>query len=346
MEVGNIVEKVDLLLGQHQTGSDRVHRRIAPALVKETAILVERLEVVEVSLGAEPSETANFKVGPLERDVSMRCLQIEMKKGNAYKVAFVVGLAAVVAEEAHGVALGNVLWVVLDKLLDAIPESGDGLDVLVQAKNEAVLLVVLVHEAEGVVVDVAEQLDAGLHTPVVVVVEHELLSEEETGLKSAHVAVADAVAIDDLFGSHVLAHLLGLLLVDVRRERPMLLGNQAVVRLARNQRGSNLFKRLIKRLVIEEYPVVVVSPVEAVLDLTDGLCNLPDVTIASQCNKRCVHAGSLCDASEVVESGVIRRHSQGELAWIDIVVDFRLRGLGLGCFVGGVVALVVSCSCL
>ena len=42
------------------------------------------------------------------------------------------------------------------KFLVAIPQSRDGLDVLVQTEDEAVLFLVVGHELEGVVVDVAE----------------------------------------------------------------------------------------------------------------------------------------------------------------------------------------------
>lgn len=38
---------------------------ITPTLVEESTILVKRLEVVYVGLGAEPVEVTNFKVGPL-----------------------------------------------------------------------------------------------------------------------------------------------------------------------------------------------------------------------------------------------------------------------------------------
>lgn len=181
-------------------------------------------------------------------------------------MALVVGLATIVTEESHGVALSNVLGVVLDELGNAVPEGRDSLEVLVKAEHEAVLLVVLVHEAERIVVDVAVELDARLDAPVVVVVHHEGLAEEEAGLKTAHVAVADTVTVDDLALSHVLANLFGLLLVDVRRERPVLGRNLAIVRLAGDKRGGNLLEGFIKRLVVEEDPVVVVAAVETVLD--------------------------------------------------------------------------------
>jgi len=42
-----------------------VNGSIAPALIEETAILIEGLKEVEIRLGTEPLEVADFEVGPL-----------------------------------------------------------------------------------------------------------------------------------------------------------------------------------------------------------------------------------------------------------------------------------------
>lgn len=64
--VGNVVEEVDFLLLEGEAGSDGVDGSIAPALVEETAVLVEGFEVVDVGGAAEPVEVADFEVGPLD----------------------------------------------------------------------------------------------------------------------------------------------------------------------------------------------------------------------------------------------------------------------------------------
>lgn len=248
-----------------------------------------------------------------------------------YKVALVVGLATIVTEEGHGVALGNVLRVVLHELGNAVPKSGDGLEILVKAEHEAVLLLVLVHVAEGVVVDVAVELDARLDTPVVVVVHHKGLAEKEAGLETAHVAVADAVTVDDLALSHVLANLLGLLLVDVGRERPVLGRNLAIVRLAGNKGGGDLLEGVVERLIVEEDPVVVVAAVEAVLDRADRLCNFPYIGVASQGDKGGIHARAATDTGQVVPPRVVRGHGQWVLGRIvvgAVALDGRLVIVG------------------
>ncbi len=48
MVVRDIVEKVDFLLLQEQTSSNRMDRCITPTLVEESSILVKTLEEVEI----------------------------------------------------------------------------------------------------------------------------------------------------------------------------------------------------------------------------------------------------------------------------------------------------------
>ena len=302
--VGNILEEVNLFLLEKKTSSNRVDRSITPSLVEETAVLVKRLEEIEVRLAAEPGQATNLKVGPLE-NVSFRSSKY-LKL--TYEMALVVVFTAIVTEEAHRVALSNVLGVVLHELLGASPESGNGVDVLVERKNETVLLVVLVHDAERIVVNVAEELDGRLNTPVVFVVHHELLSEEETGLESAHVTVADRVTVDDLALMHILTDLAGLLLVNPLGEGPVLLGNQTIVSLTRAERSGNFLELLIERLVVKENPVIVVSAVETILNLANGLGNFPNILVTGESDKSSVHTGAGSGALKVVPARVVGRH--------------------------------------
>ena len=47
-----------------------MHRRIAPPLVKETAILIQDVEEVKVGLRSQPIKVPNFKIRPLLTTVS------------------------------------------------------------------------------------------------------------------------------------------------------------------------------------------------------------------------------------------------------------------------------------
>lgn len=268
--VRDVVEEVELVLVKHQASSNRVNGSVAPSLVEETTGVVQRGKEVDVCVRAQPVEVADLKVGP--------------------EMAVVVRLTTVVTEELHRVVLDDVLREVLGEVLGGIPEGGDGLDIFVQAESEAVLLLVLGHELEGVVVDVAVELNAGLDAPVPLVVEHQRVAEEETGLVAAHVPVADGVTVDDLLLLHLLADLGGLVLVNPLREGPVLLGDLAITGLAGNEGGRDPLELVVEVVVVEEDPVVVELAVEAVLDMADGLGNLPDILVAGKRNKGRVHA--------------------------------------------------------
>lgn len=210
--VRNIVEEVDFFLVQKDSSSNGMDRSIAPTFIEESSILVKRFKVVDISFGSKPVEVTDLKVRPLNIYVSA---YPTISARGSYHVAVVVCLTTIITEEAHRVVLGNVLRVRLHEFPGAFPQCWDGLHVFVETQYEAVLLFVLLHEPENVVVDVAVQLNAWLDAPVVFVVQHDLLTEEEARLESAHVTVADRVSVDNLPLSHVLADLASLVLVNV-----------------------------------------------------------------------------------------------------------------------------------
>lgn len=50
MVVSDVVEEMNLVFLEKETGSDRVDRSVTPSFVEETAIFVERFEEVDVGL--------------------------------------------------------------------------------------------------------------------------------------------------------------------------------------------------------------------------------------------------------------------------------------------------------
>lgn len=259
-------------------------------------------------------------------------------------MAVVVGITTVVTKELHRVVGGNVLGVVLDEFLGAFPQGRNGSRVLVQAENEAVLFALLGHQTEGVVVDVAVELDGGLDSPVVFVVHHQWLAEEEARLEAAHVTVGNRVAVDDFALGHVLANLFGLVLVNPFWERPVLLGDLAIESLAGNERCGDLFESVIKGIVVQKDPVVVVSSVEAVLNLTDGASNLPDVAVSGESDESGIHSRTGGKADEIVEPGIVGCHGQREIFSI-AGQSFLRRGLGVfGCIVGLLIGAWGKCA--
>lgn len=62
MEVANFFEKVNLLLFGKQCRANAVDWRVAPSLVKETATLVQVVEISAVGFRAPQRERGNLKV--------------------------------------------------------------------------------------------------------------------------------------------------------------------------------------------------------------------------------------------------------------------------------------------
>lgn len=69
------------------------------------------------------------------------------------------------------------------------PQGGDTLWGVVEVDGEAVGFVAIGHVAEHVVIDVAEEVDFGLHTPVVARVGEGRVVVEEAGIPSTHLVV-------------------------------------------------------------------------------------------------------------------------------------------------------------
>ena len=66
MPVPDVVKEMNLVLVQHQTGSNGMNGRVSPSLVEEAAILVQLVEEVEIWLRSQPVEIADLEVGPLD----------------------------------------------------------------------------------------------------------------------------------------------------------------------------------------------------------------------------------------------------------------------------------------
>ena len=212
MPVCDIVEEMDLFLLQGQCGADGMDGRIAPAFIEEAAVLVELVEEVEIGIGTQPVEIADFEVGPLDEALVRESNGVLV--GLAYEMAVIVGFAVVVAQPVHGIAFGYVLGMFLHESLGTIPKRWNCLHIFVEADHEAVLFPIISHELERVVGDIAIQLDTWFNAPIPLIVVHDGLAEEEARLESAHVPVALGVSVDDLSLRHVFSDFARLLLVD------------------------------------------------------------------------------------------------------------------------------------
>lgn len=124
-----------------------------------------------------------------------------------------------------------------------LPQSRNRFDVLEQRQSETIHLFLILHNEEGIVrcdrqlaifcvrgglTDITEEFDRrsepsvhdhddsnhSLDTPVVVVLRKQRMTEEETRIESAHVAIRDRMPVDDLLPDHLFARLGCLFLVN------------------------------------------------------------------------------------------------------------------------------------
>lgn len=82
-----------------------------------------------------------------------------------------------------------------EKLGRLRPESGNRGGGIVEVDREAVRLVVVLHEAEDVVVDVAKEVHLGLDAPVVLCIGQGGMLVKQTTVPAAHLMVGHLVGI-------------------------------------------------------------------------------------------------------------------------------------------------------
>lgn len=243
---------------------------------------------------SQPVEITNFEIRPLQKViktfVNKEVTNAWAKEGDTHKMAKVICLPSILADEFQVIVLYNMLRVLLHEFLDTIPDRSYGVSVFIQTDNKAIFLLVVFHELERVETDVTEIFDAGLHSPIVVEFLEELLAEKESRFKTAHVSVADGISVDDLFLLHILPNLGGFCLVDKVRERPVLFRNDSIMRFPRYKSSSYLYELVVEGHVIKKDPVIVIIPVESVLHLADRLGDLPNIPISGQSHECCVYS--------------------------------------------------------
>lgn len=69
MVICDFVEEMDLVLSQQQSRGDRMDWRITPSLVEEAAIMVQGVEIIQISLGPHPVQASDFEIRPLQESV-------------------------------------------------------------------------------------------------------------------------------------------------------------------------------------------------------------------------------------------------------------------------------------
>jgi len=197
-----------------QTKSNAVDWGVAPPLIKETTSAVQVVEIVLVCLAPPEAHVGNLKVTP-----KVAC-RISMG------LFVVLRATLLVRQKLHSVVLVNVLGMFSDKLLRFGPQRRDRLGRVIQADGEAIGLVVVLHVAEDVVVDITEEVDVRLDAPVILHIGKGGMLIKHAAVPPTHLMVRYLVGILNLLVEEQLHRLLVKILADPRRNLPVLFWNE------------------------------------------------------------------------------------------------------------------------
>jgi hypothetical protein len=232
-----------LILKQPQR--NRMHRRISPPLIKEPARPIQMIKIILIRPPPPKRQLCNLKIAPkMARAVPMGLFIMPRPR-------------LTIDEPLHRVVGVQVLWVRGEELDGLGPERGDRFRRIVQVDVEAVGFVVVLHVAEDVVVDVAEELDLGLDAPVVEGVLEGGVVVEEAAVPAAHLVVGFFAGVLHV----VFAEDFGAFFVEVVGDPgwggPVFRGDEFVVALRFGEGLGAAFEFFGKGDFVEEGPGVV-----------------------------------------------------------------------------------------
>lgn len=169
-----------------------MHRRIAPSLVEETTRSIQVLEVLFILFGTPKIHIRNLEIAPkVTRAISV-----------GFYVVFRPSLA--INDPFSRIVLVQVLRVCCHELSGLWPQGWHGLRRIVQVDREAVGLVMIVHPAENVVVNVAEEVYFWLHAPIVADVLERWVFVEHATVPAAHLMIGyHGTVLNLLFFEHL-----------------------------------------------------------------------------------------------------------------------------------------------
>ena len=128
---------------------------ISPAFVKESARPIQVLKVVFICFAAPESHIRNLKITP------------EMASRVSIGFRIVLRPSLAVQDPVIGIVGMQVLRMCCQESLGFGPQGRNALRGVVKVDGETIGLVVILHVAENVVINVAEEMDLWLHTPVI-----------------------------------------------------------------------------------------------------------------------------------------------------------------------------------
>lgn len=144
--ISNIAEPMNLLISRKEAQRNTMYGSVTPAFVEKIARLIEIVKVVPICLRAPEIQVADFEIAP------------EMACAVAMGGLGVVGTQDRIREPVVRVLVRaeGVAGMFFEEGRCCRPEGGYGFGVIVDIYSETIGFVILGHELENVVLDIAE----------------------------------------------------------------------------------------------------------------------------------------------------------------------------------------------
>lgn len=197
-----------------QPNSHAMYRCISPPLIEKASCSIKMVEVVFVRLTAPELHIRDLKIAP------------EMARRIAIRQPIMFGSSRTILQPIHRIIAVYILRMFGQELDRLRPQRRDRLRRIVQVDGEAIGLVVILHVGEHVVVDVAEEVNFGLDTPVVAGVRQCGVLVEEAGVPAAHLVIGDLITILDVVLGEKFRGFVEEVVVDPGGDFPVLFWNQ------------------------------------------------------------------------------------------------------------------------
>lgn len=204
---------MDLALILEQPQRNTVHRRIPPPLIEETTRSIQVLEIVFVGFGTPKLHVCNLEVAP--------------KMTGAVPVRFYIVFwpSLAIHDPLSRVVLVQILGMCGHELFRLWPQGWYGGWRIVKVDGEAIGLVVVAHPTENIVVDVAEEVNLGLHAPIVADTLERRVFVEHATVPAAHLMIGYHGTVLDLLLFEHLGGLVKQIAVDPGGDCPVFFGD-------------------------------------------------------------------------------------------------------------------------
>lgn len=185
------------------------------------------IEIILVGLTPPKVQVRNFEIAP------------EMAGAVTIRLDVVLWSSRRICQPIHSIVLVEIFRMLSDKFGRFGPQRRNRSWRIVEIDSETISLIVVGHESEHIVVDVAEEVHLRLHPPVELRVCKSRMLVEKTTVPATHLMIGLHGTVLNIVLLEDSGRLFKQFIVDPGRDLPMLLGNQFCYSLAmpRNEMG-------------------------------------------------------------------------------------------------------------